>query len=191
LIGLYVNPTLPMDDEITNNGINLFLGEPDEIKNSWYASQIGWEDIKVIVNQENELSELTADELKAIFSGRLPGWNNGAGQPIQVWVLPKDDPVRANFDHAVLQSIRLTSEAMLAPNSDAMIEAIASNANAIGYLTGGELSSGDPAFSSRVHVVEIESSLEKTLQLPVIAITQGEPVGLVRELLLCAQTPMP
>lgn len=191
LIGLYFNPTLTADDEITKNGISLFLGEPDEINNSWYPSQIGWDTIQVIVNQENELSALTADEIEAIFSGQLTGWENGAGQPIQVWVLPIEDPVRANFDRAVLKSNRLTSDAMLAPDTNAMVEAIASNAHAIGYLTEGELSSGEPVFSSRVHVVEIESSLQQALRLPVIALTHGEPAGLVRELLVCAQASMP
>jgi len=33
--------------------------------------------------------------------------------------------------------------------------------------------------------------LQKILQLPVIALTQGEPAGLVRELLLCAQDSTP
>lgn len=131
------------------------------------------------------------DEIKGIFSGHITGFGNDASQPIQVWVLPIEDPVRTNFDRAVLPSNRLTSEAMLAPDVEAMIEVIASNANAIGYLTEGELSSGDPVFSSRVHVVEIESSLQKALLLPVIALTHGEPSGLVRELLVCAQASVP
>jgi hypothetical protein len=95
------------------------------------------------------------------------------------------------FDRALLQSSTLTSEAMLAPDPQAMLEAISSDANAIGYLPESALTSSDPSFVAQVKVIQLEQSLQDILHPPVIAITQNEPEGLVRELLLCVQDATP
>lgn len=187
LVGLYYIQSPTFDGNIDNNDIALSLGEPAQMKSSLYLSQMGWEQIMVIVNQDNNLSQLSATELQSIFSGQKSNWENNAGQPYQVWVLPSGDPVRTLFDGAVLQSTRLASEAMLAPDPEAMLEAISSDVSAIGYLPGSALSSSDPSLVAKIKIIQLEQSMQEELHSPVIALTQVEPEGLVRELLTCAQ----
>jgi phosphate transport system substrate-binding protein len=180
-----------MDTNINNNDISLYLGEPLPIISPSYLSQMGWEQIMVIVNQGNGLSQLSSSEIQSVYTGQTSKWDNDAGQPIQVWVLTDGDPVRMLFDRAVLKSSRLTSEAMLAPDPEAMLEAISSDTNAIGYLPGSALSSSDPSLVAQVKVIQLEQLLQDELHPPVIALTQNEPDGLVRELLLCVQAAPP
>ena len=191
LVGLYFIQSPTLDANINNNEISFYLGEPTQINSPSYLSQMGWEQIMVIVNQDKNLSQLSIREIQSVYSGQSSNWDNDVGQPIQVWVLPYGDPVRMLFDRAVLQSSRLTSEAMLAPDPEAMLEAIASDANAIGYLPGSALSSIDPSLVAEIKVIQLEQSLQDELHPPVIAITQNEPEGLVRELLLCVQATPP
>ena len=191
LIGLYFLQSPTLDANINNNDIALSLGEPVEMNGSLYLSQMGWEQIMVIINQENDLSQLSTSELQAIFSGQTSNLENDAGQPLQVWVLPYGDPVRMLFDRAVLPSSRLSAEAMLAPDTEAMLEAISSDVGAIGYLPGSALSSSDPSLVAEIKVIQLEQSLQDELRSPVIAISLNEPKGLIRELLTCVQAAVP
>jgi hypothetical protein len=191
LIALYFAQAPTLDTNADMNEMVLELGEPSLVNKAPYLSQIGWEQLVVIVNLDNDLSELSTSRLQSIYSGQTSIWDNGSGQPIQVWVLPNGDPVRKYFDHAVLQSTTLTSEAMLAPDPEAMLEAISGNANAIGYLPGFLLSSSDPNLVAKVKTIKLDTSLDEILHQPVIAITQNEPEGMMRELLVCVQTAVP
>jgi hypothetical protein len=184
-ISLYFIESDALNTDIQVNTIALEFGQPNTISNNTYQSQVGWEQIVIVVNKENSLSKLSYEELKAIFSGQLSQSEIGTGLFNQVWVLPKGEPTRMLFDQVVIQKQPLTTDAMLAPDPGAMLEAISKNPDAVGYLPGSFLNTKDPSFSSKVKIVQLEPSLEAELRQPVIAITQAEPEGLLRNLLVC------
>jgi ABC-type phosphate transport system substrate-binding protein len=169
----------------------LELGNPSQTDASTFLSQLGFEQIAVVVNQDNDLSQLSINMLQSIYSGQLSFWENSPGKPIVVWVLPGGDPVRTLIDSALMQSISLTSEAMLAPDPVAMLEAVAGDPNAIGYLPGSFLDIGDPTLVSKVKTMQLDETLEEEINQPVIAVTQNEPRGLMRDLLICVQNFIP
>ena len=80
---------------------------------------------------------------------------------------------------------------MLAPDSLAMLEAVAGDPNAIGYLPVSILSSGDPELVSKIKTIQLDKALEENLLQPVIVLTQNEPGVLMRELLVCVQNLSP
>ena len=188
LVALYYNPPPLLDPNFTPNSVVLQLGESFERDEPSYLSLIGREQIDIIIHQERDLSQLTTSDLNSIFSGSTNSWEGNTGQPIEVWAYPEDDIVRKYFDKAILQSNPLTSEARLAPDPDAMLQAVSNNPNAIGYLPGSFLSMGDPSLVSNVKIIQVDRSVQNELKQPVIAITQNEPVGVLRELLVCVQT---
>jgi len=191
LVALYFNQSPGVDTNIDPNNVVLELGEPTQNEGISYLSQVGLEQIALIVNQDNNLSKLSSDTFQSIYSGQTQSWDGDSGQRIQVWVLPNGDPVRMYLDSAVLDSYPLTSEAHLAPDPEAMLEAISRDTNAIGYLPGSFLTSGDPALVSKVKNIQLDASLKEELNQPIVAMTQTEPSGLMRELLVCVQAAIP
>ncbi len=191
LVAVYFLPSGIVDPNVGPNDIVLQLGSPDLSGDGIYLSQVGWEQVVVVINSENPLSQLSKDELKSIFSGETTSFDLSSGQPFQVWVLPEEEPTRFIFDQVVMQNQLTSMEAMLAPDPGAMLEAVSQNSNAIGYLPGSFLTSGEPSFTSKLKVVQLESSLKDLLHQPVIAITQGEPEGLLRNLLVCLEAKSP
>jgi hypothetical protein len=191
LIALYYNPSPIVDMNINLNSVVLQLGESSESVDNSSLSQIGWEQIAVISNQERDLSQLTRSDLQSIYSGITKSWDGDTGQPIQVWVFPVEQAVRKYFDQAVLQSYPITTEARLAPDPDAMLQAISNDPNAIGYIPESIISSSDPALVSKVKILQVDKSLQDELHQPVIAITKNKPEGLIRELLVCVQSIAP
>jgi len=187
LVGLYfIKSTIP-STQISTDEVVLELGNPSEFDLSPFVSQIGLDQIEVVVNKDNDLSQISFNVLQSIYSGQLVSWNISTNQPIVVWVLPDGDPVRTVIDRSVLQSNSLTTEAMLAPDPVAMLEAVAGDPNAIGYLPDSVLASGDPMLVNKVKRIQLDKGLEEKLLQPVLALTRNEPGGLMRELLICVQ----
>lgn len=191
LIALYSIQSDTLDTDLLNNDIYLGFGETNQDISGFKSFQVGWEQVVVVVNKDNQLSELSIDDLKSVFSGQSSKWENAYNQPIQVWVMPDGDPIRTIFDNAVMRAQPISSEAMLAPDPGAMLESISSQVAAIGYLPRSILSSADSAFTSKVKILQLESSLEAELHQPVIAITKNDPEGLLRVLLVCLQSATP
>jgi hypothetical protein len=191
LVGIYfIESTIP-STQISTNEIVLELGNPGQIDPSPFLSQLGAEQIAVVVNQDNDLSQLPINMLQSIYSSQFSFWENSSGKPIVVWVLPDGDPVRTAFDSSLMQSTSVTSEAMLAPDPVAMLDSVARDPNAIGYLPGSILITCDPTLVSKVKTIQLDEALEEDLNQPVIALTKDEPQGLMRELLVCVQNFIP
>lgn len=190
LTAIYFLPSNVTKSIVSTNEIVLEIGAPSKESSSRYLARVGWEEIVVIVNQDNELSQLTVSNLRSIYTGQTQAWKDGTGLNIQVWVPPSGDPIREIFDQAVLSGRSLTSEAMLAPDPEAMLEAIADNVNAIGYLPESYFPLADPTLAMKVKTIPLVETVDG-LRQPVIAVTQVEPQGFMRELLVCLQTPIP
>jgi hypothetical protein len=100
------------------------------------AYQIGSEELLVIVNPLSPISSLTMDQVRALFSGQATSWPglHGSGGPVQVWVFPSGEDVQTWFEESILLGQALSSSAHLAVDPQQMVQAVASDANAIGIL---------------------------------------------------------
>ena len=186
-IALYLMENPSPDPTIQVNEVVLQIGYSPFISGTVYASQIGWEQIAVIVNNNNPTARLSTEEIQAIFSGQVSSWADGSGDPIQVWVFPLGDPIRAIFISGVMNGIRITSQAMLAPDPGAMLDAITKDVNAIGLIPESILSTMDTTTVEKVHILQLDPTLKDYLRQPITALTPDEPQGVLRELFICLE----
>jgi hypothetical protein len=170
----------PLHPQASEFDLFIQLGEPQELPQ--FAAPLALERVLVIVNASNPLDRLPEDELKAIFSGDITRWSDigGAFLSIQVWVYPESDESRAAFDEAFMENARIPSQAMLAPNAAAMLEAVSGDMHAIGYLPGAWL-------DETVREVELDPQLSTRLQIPLLALAPAQPSGAAGRLLYCLQ----
>lgn len=187
-IGLYFIQSADSSLEINENDIMLAIRQPSQNITERYMFQVGWEQVVVVVNQSNSLTQISVNELKQIFNGRESTWVSGAGGAIQIWVLPDGEPLRQIFDNALELNQPLAADALLAPDLTAMLEAVSSDKNAIGYLPQSFLSMSASANIEKVKILQLEPSLDNYLHQPVLAITKSEPIGHGRDLLGCLQS---
>jgi hypothetical protein len=185
-IGLYFFPIYYPSD-ISGQDIVLNLGPDVQGSDNAYLSQVGWDQLVVIVNVSNPTSQLSQEGIEQIFSGELSLWMNGQELPIQVWVLPSNDPNTLVFNNTFMVSQPLTSEAHLAPDADAMMEAISEYPGAIGFLPKTILDARENSPTEDLKIVALPASLNAELHFPIVAITQTEPKGLLRQILVCLQ----
>ena len=178
-----VRPLLEIEADLI-----LYLGEDELPETTYTATLLGQEAIVVIVHASNPLDKLTDQELQAIYSGENSAWPGASSNGvIQVWTYASQDGARRSFEQAILGAIPLSSRAYLAPNPQAVLEAVAGDSQAIGYLPAAWLLTAAPSQTASIHAIRLNESLTSQLSLPILALTPGAPQGALRALLLCLQ----
>lgn len=105
------------------------------------ARQIAWDALSIIVSQDNQLSDLSLDQLRRVFGGRIQDWAalEQTGSRIEVMVREEGSGARELFDTTVMQRAAITPRALIMPTGDQMLEAIAGSEQAIGYAAASQL----------------------------------------------------
>jgi len=152
-------------DDPSSADLVLRVGEPKILTS--FAYQIDMEDILIVTHRQSPLQSMALEEVRALFAGQ--------GDPsVQVWVYASGEDVQAVFDQFVMEGRAVTSSARLAVNPQQMSDTLVSESNAVGILPQ--------------HWKLGESrELFTVATVPVLAITQNEPDGIIKELIACLQ----
>jgi hypothetical protein len=157
------------------------VGIPD----NWggFAAQLAEERIVVVANPDNPIRSLNSEEVQGIFSGQIQSWSQvgGADLPIQVWVLPPADEARQISDQNLLAGTSISDQAFLAASPRLMLQAIANDPGAIGYLPNAWI-------DATVKPIPLPINQQAAMTRPLLALSSSEPQGHVREFVACLQT---
>ncbi|MGD0610664.1 MAG: substrate-binding domain-containing protein [Anaerolineales bacterium] len=157
-----------------NADLAIRIGQPGDLTSP--AFRIGTEDVLVIVNPQNPIHQLSAGQVRGLFSGQVQTWKDlaGADSPVEIWAYPEGDDVQQVFEQAVLAGSPISTTARLANSPEEMAQAVAKDVEAVGFLTR-HWKKGDVA---EVFVA---------VSAPVLVITSSSPKGNRAALLDCLQ----
>jgi len=153
-------------DDPSAADISLRVGEPEFLASPAY--QIDEEEILIVTHRQSPVQNLTLEEARALFSGY-------GDASVQVWVYASEEDVQKVFDQFVMAERSVTSPARLAVNPQEMSDTLVNQGNAVGILPR-HWKAGDVREVFSVAIV------------PVLAITQTEPEGVIKELIACLQS---
>ena len=160
------NVVLSRIDDSFSASISLRVGEPKILSSPAY--QIDTDEILIVTHRQSPVQNLTVEEARTLFAGQ--------GDPsVQVWVYASGEDVQEVFDQVVMQGRTIVSSARVAANPQQMSDLLVSESNTIGILPR-HWKAGD---SRQVFSVAT---------VPVLAITQNEPQGVIKELIACLQS---
>ncbi len=167
LAGLYAcavasNVTIKISAESPQ--IILRIGEPSALAHPAY--QIGSEEILMVTQNDNPLAELTPNQARTLFTQGNPSG--------QVWVYASDSDIQTVFDQLVLNGLNPTSGARVAVSPQEMSAKLQADIAAIGILPRSNL-------PSNLRVLASAGSV------PILALTQKEPAGVIVDLITCLQ----
>jgi len=149
------------------------------------GSQVGVEELVLIVNPTNPIDRLDPESLEMIFSGRLDEWTEldpkaSFDMPIQPWSYETGDDAGAAFERLILGEAPVSESVYRAPGPEAMLQAVQENPGAVGYIPGSW-------FDGSVREIHLKGEQVGEFALPVVAFTSGEPQGPIRQLIGCLQ----
>jgi len=171
---------------------------------------IAYDGIAVIVNHANPIDRLSIDELHDIFTGKITNWKSLGGPDLPLVTLSREvsSGTHMYFKEVVVQLSKkgsteeFSKETLLLTSSQAIVEEVANNVGAIGYLGMGYLSDRTkallvarrsplagqgPSHEARAtndgfFPPTVEDVINKTYPLsrPLYLYTDGQPQGIVR-----------
>ncbi|MBN2344885.1 MAG: phosphate ABC transporter substrate-binding protein [Candidatus Aminicenantes bacterium] len=151
--------------------------------------------LAVVVHPANPVSQLTLDQLAAIFSGVVVNWKEVGGADLPIVVLSREvnSGTHVYFKEHVLRRIgdegraEFAASALLLPSSQAIADEVAQNPGAIGYYGMGYISPREKALAVAVDAASpfVEPTIENVvsqaypISRPLLMVTRGRPEGLV------------
>ncbi|HIJ79520.1 MAG: PstS family phosphate ABC transporter substrate-binding protein [Desulfobulbaceae bacterium] len=156
---------------------------------------VGRDGIAIIVNPQNPVTGLTMLQLKKIFTGAVTNWQEVGGQdrPILVFSRESSSGTYVFFQEHVLAKADYTQRARLLPGTSAVVQGVAADSGAIGYVGLGFAEHGEGIKTVLVAVddegrpvapsEESVRSGDYPIARPLYLYTKGAPTGLVKEFL--------
>ena len=155
--------------------------------------------LAVVVHPANPLSQLTMDQLAAIFSGSVRNWREIGGSDLPIVVLSREvnSGTHVYFKEHVLRrnqkesQVEFAANALMLPSSQAIADEVAQNPGAIGYYGMGYISPREKALAVAKDTASpfVQPTIENVISQaypisrPLLMVTRGEPKGLVSRFL--------
>ncbi len=116
--------------------------------------------LAVYVNAANPLTELTMDQLKLIFTGKVTNWKElgGADAKIIAYSRENSSGTYVFFKEHVLKNADYTSRAQSMPGTAAVVNAVGKEKHGIGY--------GGAAYAKGIKIVKVKKDAQSPGVLP-------------------------
>ncbi|MDD2716645.1 MAG: phosphate ABC transporter substrate-binding protein [Candidatus Wallbacteria bacterium] len=103
------------------------------------ATVIARDGLAIVVNPENPISNLSVDQLRGLFSGRIRNWNQVGGMNCQVWPITREEGsgTRDAFAKLVMGHEHISFSALTQESNGAVKELVKGDRGAIGYMSLG------------------------------------------------------
>ncbi len=153
--------------------------------------------LAVVVHPANPVSQLTLDQLAAIFSGAIGNWKDVGGADLPIVVLSREvnSGTHVYFKEHVLRrgnpqsKTEFAASALLLPSSQSIADEVAQNSSAIGYYGMGYITAKQKvlAVARTATAPYIQPTQENVvnnsypISRPLLMVSKGKPQGLTAQ----------
>lgn len=158
---------------------------PAEVPTGTWRSPVARDGLAVVVNPQNGLPGMTLNQLRDLFQGRVSSWESWEGLPGTPVLISREDASgdARFFQQRVMEGLPVALTAIVAPNSEAVLQFVNERPLSVGYLSAARV-------DARVRALAIEGvpPSQETLETgayPLVRdfelVTTDAPQGAVRE----------
>ena len=146
-----------------------------------YAVTIARDAIAIIVHPNNPAQDLSLDQIRQVFSGNISNWKGvgGPSQPIVLVTREEGSGTRESFQKFVMGKEDINLGALVQDSNGAVRQVVASNHDAIGYISLGLVN--DQVKALKISGVEPNfTDIDRgkyTLVRPFLFVFKEEPTG--------------
>jgi phosphate transport system substrate-binding protein len=163
------------------------------------ATKLGKDGIAIIAHRDNNVTNLTIDQIGAIYSGKVSSWKQVGGNTAKAVVIVGRDTSSGTygfFQEAVLGGSAYTKEMLCLPSNVAVADEVAQTEGAIGYV--GMAFADEYVKAGKVKIIAVSKAKGEPGMVPseatvksgkyplfryLYAYTLGKPSGLVKDFL--------
>ncbi len=140
--------------------------------------------IAMIVNPSNPVNNLTMNQTRDIFTGNITNWKQVGGSDATINVINREQGsgTRDGVQTIVLQGGQFSGGIVLS-STGAIRTGVSQDANAIGYISSGELDSSVKAINIDGAAPTYDNIANRTykIQRDFLFVTKGDPSGLASQ----------
>ena len=149
------------------------------------AHIVAMDGIAVVVHSSNPLKEMTLEQIKAIYTGKISDWSEVGGTAGKIVVLSRDTSSGTfeAFNKLAIDGERVRPDALMQASNQAVGQTVGRTPAAIGYIGLGYLDSSVKALPIEGVDVSVETVLsgKYPISRPLFMYTNGKPTGAVKE----------
>lgn len=146
-----------------------------------WAAPVGQDGIAAITHPDNPVTGLSRSQLRDVFQGRITNWQQLGGEDSPITIISREagSGTRAEFESMVMGSRQITPSALVAPGSSQVVNSVARDPSAIGYVSRAYLDDSVRALRIDDVLPDIETIANSTYPLRSILYIIGlrEPDG--------------
>lgn len=142
---------------------------------------VAYDCIIPVVHPSNSVKDLSLKQLKDIYEGKIRNWKQVGGPDRKVVVISRDTSSGTYevWEKKVMKKARVFPGALLQASNGAVVQAVAKNKNAVGYIGLGYLNNSIKATSVNGITGSATTTLNGTFPVsrPLYMFTNGWPTG--------------
>jgi len=176
-----------------NIGMADMVELPSDVTASMKVVTVARDGIAIIVHPSNKEEGLTLARVKDIFSGKITDWKEVKGTPGEINVISREEGsgTRKSFEQLVLKDEAITQKAMFQDSNGTVRESVASNPNAVSYISIGFV-------DKSVKVLKLDGceptnanvkANKYPLVRPIYFLTKSQPEGLAGDFIAYVLSP--
>lgn len=150
-------------------------------ESSLFAVTIARDAIAIIVHPLNPIENLSLEQIRNVFSGKIGNWKDlgGTNHPIDVVTREEGSGTRESFQKFVMGKEDISLGALVQDSNGAVRQVISNDPSAIGYMSLGLVNNQVRA----IRISGVEPNLKNvysgkyTLVRPFLFVFKGEPTG--------------
>ena len=146
-----------------------------------FRTAVAVDAIVPVVNNANTVKDLTQDQLKAVFEGKIRNWKDVGGKDAPIVVVSRDSSSGTfeTWESLVMKGARITPRALLQTSNGTVVQTVSKNVNAIGYIGIGYLDNQTKALTlgGKKATAETAKSKQWPLSRELYFFTNGQPAG--------------
>lgn len=146
-----------------------------------------------IVNPKNTVKDLSLQQIRDIYAGRITNWKDVGGPDARITVVSRDSSSGTfeTWEELVMKGERVQQRALLQASNGAVLQTVAKNPNAIGYVGLGYITKDIKGLNIGGVTASADTALSRTWPLArdLYLFTNGQPKGDTKTLIDYALSP--
>ncbi|MCL2050550.1 MAG: phosphate ABC transporter substrate-binding protein [Lachnospiraceae bacterium] len=105
----------------------------------FWSTVIAKDGLAIIINPGNPITNLTREQICAIYSAEITNWSELGGEDRKIHVMAREEGsgTRSQFAELVMGNIRITPKAIVQNSNGAIKQLVASDLSSIGFISLG------------------------------------------------------
>jgi len=149
-------------------------------KKMWYV-EIARDGLAVIVNPANIIGNLTLEQARDIYSGKITNWSQLGGKKAEIHVITREEGsgTRSAFESLVMNKVEINPRAIVQDSNGTVRQLVGDDAAAIGFISLGLVNEKVKALELDGVEATRENVINGTygLSRPFLFITSVSPTG--------------